>query len=55
MLNGMREVQFQSVCTWEKSAELLLAVLNNIWQNITIQKSTFLGPDLHKGLQCHTA
>lgn len=55
MLNGMTEVQFQSVYTWEKSAELLLAVLNNIWQNIAIQKSTVLCLDLHKGLQCRTA
>lgn len=51
----MREVQFQSVCTWGNSAELLLAVLKNIWQSITIQNATVLCLDLHKDLQCCTA
>lgn len=50
MLNGMREVQFQSVCTWENSAELLIAVLKSIWQNTTFQKATVLWLDPHKWL-----
>lgn len=29
----MREMQFWSACAWENSAELLVAVLKNIWQN----------------------
>lgn len=46
----MREVQFQSVCTWENSAELLIAVLKSIWQNIAFQKATVLWLDPHKRL-----
>jgi len=55
MLNGIREVQFQSVCTWENSTKLLVAVLKNIWQNITIQNATVLWLDPHKDLKCCTA
>lgn len=51
----MREVRFQSVCTWENSAELLAAVLKNIWQNIASQKATVLWLDPYKDLKCCTA
>lgn len=45
---ALREVQFQFSYTWEKSTELHVAVLKDVWQNVNSQKATALWLYPHK-------